>query len=136
MSDVEKILKKITVLVVDDMETMRSMINYSLQDLGVARTVMAPNGEVAWSTLNNSPIDMIICDWDMPQVTGIELLRRVKKSENHKDIPFLMLTASAEKGNIMNAVKAGVDDYLTKPFQPKELEYRVVKLVRKIKQQA
>ncbi len=133
MDKLDKVLNKINVLVADDMEVMRSMINYSLKDIGVENTLMATNGEVAWDMLNAGRVDLIICDWDMPQMTGIELLRRMKDSESLKDIPFLMLTASTEKDNIVMAIRAGVDDYLTKPFQSQELETRVIKLLRKIK---
>ncbi len=134
MEQFEKLLKEIRVLVVDDMESIRNVINSCLRELGVEHTVQANNGEAAWRVLNETRIDMIVCDWDMPQITGIEFLRMVRDAEEHKHIPFLMLTAEAEKDRVRSAIQAGVNDYLTKPFQPKELEYRVIKLLRKVKQ--
>jgi two-component system chemotaxis response regulator CheY len=68
----------------------------------------------------------------MPKMTGLELLKLVKKSNSHKHIPFLLLTASTEKHRVLEALKAGVDDYLTKPFTPKELDFRIIKLIRKV----
>jgi two-component system chemotaxis response regulator CheY len=86
--------------------------------------------------LNKKQFHIIVCDWDMPKMTGIELLKLVKESELHKHIPFLLLTAATQKSQVLEAVKAGVSDYLSKPFQPKELEYRIVKLLRKVSLEA
>ncbi|MFL0796552.1 MAG: response regulator [Cellvibrionaceae bacterium] len=133
MQKLEKLLKEIRVLIVDDMESIRNVINGCLRELGVEHTVQANNGEAAWKLLNETRIDMIVCDWDMPQVSGIEFLNMVRNAEEHSHIPFLMLTAESEKEKVSRAIKAGVSDYLTKPFQPKELEYRVIKLLRKVK---
>ncbi|WP_075186208.1 response regulator [Teredinibacter haidensis] len=133
MHNPEKIIKKINILVVDDMETMRSMVNSCLKELGAERVLMECNGESAWKALKSTRIDLIICDWDMPELSGLELLNRIRGSERHSHIPFLMLTASTEKEKVTSAVKAGVNDYLAKPFQPKELEYRIIKLLRKVK---
>jgi len=133
MENPEKIIKKINILVVDDMETIRRMVNSCLQELGAEHVFMDGNGELAWETLMGKRIDLIISDWDMPKVSGLDLLERVRGSEDHKHIPFLMLTATTEKKKVVGAIEAGISDYLTKPFQPKELEYRVVKLLRKVK---
>ncbi|ARN76289.1 hypothetical protein BST96_03570 [Oceanicoccus sagamiensis] len=127
-------LTRLHVLVVDDMEVMRSMVNSCLKEIGVTHITMCSNGDSAWRTLAGTSIDVIICDWDMPGKSGLELLNLVRSSDQHKTIPFLMLTATTEKERVADAVKAGVNDYLAKPFQSKELEYRVVKLLRKVKQ--
>ena len=133
MNDLENKLQKINVLVVDDMQSIRIMVKGCLRDLGANEVIMASNGQSAWDILKSTNIDLIICDWDMPQMSGIELLKCVKDSEKTKHIPFLMLTGTTEKERVVSAVKGGVDDYLSKPFQPKDLEYRVIKLLRKIK---
>ncbi|WP_370980759.1 response regulator [Agaribacterium sp. ZY112] len=133
MDKIERILKKLNVLVVDDMEAMRCMVTGCLNDLGIRKYRVAPNGNVAWGQLQNSTADIIICDWDMPQVSGIEFLKMVRSSERHKHIPFLMLTATTDKKSVVEAVSCGVTDYLSKPFQPQELEYRIIKLLRKLK---
>jgi two-component system chemotaxis response regulator CheY len=132
MQDPSKLLKKINILIVDDMEAIRSMIKACLRELGAAKITSTFNGEEAWKIIQNQRIDMIVCDWDMPKTTGLELLQLVRSKEETKHIPFLMLTASNEKGRVVSAVEAGVNDYLSKPFQPKELEFRVIKLLRKV----
>jgi two-component system chemotaxis response regulator CheY len=132
MQDPSKLLKKINILIVDDMEAIRSMIKACLRELGVAKITSTFNGEEAWKIIQNQQIDMIVCDWDMPKTTGLELLQLVRSKEETNHIPFLMLTASNEKGRVISALEAGVNDYLSKPFQPKELEFRVIKLLRKV----
>jgi two-component system chemotaxis response regulator CheY len=128
----DKLLKKINILTVDDMEAIRSMIKAVLRNMGAQNIEVAIHGEAAWKMLNSKRIDMVICDWDMPKMTGIELLHKIRASEEHKHIPFLLLTATTEKERVIAAVKAGVTDYLSKPFQPKELEYRVLKMLAKV----
>ncbi len=133
MEDLNETIQKLSILVVDDMETMRSMVKSCVRELGVEHVFMAKNGEMAWGILANKRIDLIICDWDMPEVSGLELLKRVKTSEIYSHMPFLMLTATINKENVLEAIKAGADDYLAKPFQSKDLEYRVIKLLRKVR---
>lgn len=126
------LLKKINVIVIDDMESMLALITSCLRNLGVEKIQTASNGQLAWKMLNKSKFDLIICDWDMPKMTGFELLKLVRESQLHQHIPFLLLTAAKEKKLVLEAVEAGVSDYLAKPFQPKELDYRIVKLLRKV----
>lgn len=133
MDKIDEAFSELNVLVVDDMDAIRNLINSCLKELGVRDVFLAPNGRVAWNQLQNNRIDMIVCDWDMPQMTGFELLKTVRESKAHEHIPFLMLTATTEKINVVHAVEAGVSDYLSKPFLPKDLEYRVIKLLRKVK---
>ena len=133
MDNIEKQFSALKVLVVDDMDAIRNLVSSTLKELGVRTILQAPNGSVAWSHIQGAPVDMIVCDWDMPQVSGLELLELVRKSEKYNHIPFLMLTGSTEKSKVMNAVVAGVSDFLSKPFSPKDLEYRVIKLLRKVK---
>ena len=128
----EKLLSQINILTVDDMEAIRSMISGVLRNMGATNVEVAINGEAAWKTINSKRIDLIICDWDMPKMTGIELLQKIRESVEFKHIPFLLLTATTERERVLAAVKAGVTDYLSKPFQPKELEYRVIKMLGKV----
>lgn len=131
MQDLSKTLSKLNVLVVDDMEAIRSMVKACLRNMGIENVSTAINGEYAWKGLQTRKIDLIVSDWDMPKLTGVEFLKLVRNSNEHKHIPFLMLTATSDKSRVVNAIHAGTSDYLTKPFQPKELEYRVIKLVAK-----
>lgn len=126
------LLKKINILVADDMDSMLSLITSCLRNLGAEKIYTANNGENAWKRLNKQRIDLIVCDWDMPKMTGMQLLSLVRESDMHKHIPFLLLTASTEKSRVLSALKGGVSDYLAKPFQPKELDYRIIKLLRKV----
>ena len=126
------LLKKINIIVIDDMDSMLGLITSCLRDLGAEKIQTASNGELAWKMLNKYKYDLIICDWDMPKMTGFELLKLVRESQLHQHIPFLLLTAATEKKLVIEAVQAGVSDYLAKPFQPKELDYRIIKLLRKV----
>jgi two-component system chemotaxis response regulator CheY len=130
---VEKLFQAMNVLVVDDMDAIRNLVNTCLKELGVHTVILAPNGSVAWNQIQNTGIDLIVCDWDMPQVSGLELLKLIRGAEQYRHIPFLMLTGITEKEKVINAVEAGVNDFLSKPFSPKDLEYRIIKLLRKVK---
>ena len=133
MDNLEKIFQRMNVLVIDDMAIIRSMVKGCLMELGVRKIMVETNGKSAWDTLESTGADLIICDWDMPQLSGLELLKLVRGSEKHSHIPFLMLTATSDKDGVVSVVEAGVSDYLTKPFQPQDLEYRIIKLLRKVK---
>ncbi len=111
---------------------MLGLIISCLRELGAEKIQTASNGELAWKMLNKNRYDLIICDWDMPKMTGYQLLKLVRESQLHQHIPFLLLTAATEKKLVLDAVQAGVSDYLAKPFQPKELDYRIIKLLRKV----
>ncbi len=109
--------KNMNVLVVDDFSTMRRIVKNILRQIGFTNIVEADDGTTAWDTLNKSKIDFIVSDWNMPQMTGIELLRKVRSSEEFADIPFLMVTAEAQQENIIEAVQAKVSNYIVKPFR-------------------
>jgi two-component system chemotaxis response regulator CheY len=127
-----KLLTEINILVIDDMDSMLGLITTCLKRLGAEKIMTSTNGQHAWKELNKQSIDLIVCDWDMPKMSGLQLLKLVRESEMHKHIPFLLLTASTEKSRVLEALQEGVSDYLAKPFQPKELEFRIIKLLRKV----
>lgn len=106
------------ILVVDDFDTMIRIIKNILNDLGYNNVITARNGEQACQILGKDKIDFIISDWNMPVMTGIELLKKVKGSPEWSHIPFLMVTAEAEKEHIVEAIQAKVDQYIIKPFTP------------------
>ena len=108
--------KDMRVLVVDDFSTMRRIIKNILRQLGFTNIIEADDGSTAWETLNKDHIDFIISDWNMPQMPGIELLRKVRSSEAFATMPFLMVTAEAQQENIIEAVQAKVSNYIVKPF--------------------
>jgi two-component system chemotaxis response regulator CheY len=116
------------VLVVDDFSTMRRIIKNILRQLGFNDIVEADDGTTAWDTLNKDKIDFVISDWNMPQMTGIELLRKVRASEEFADLPFLMVTAEAQQENILEAVQAKVSNYIVKPFTAEVMKQKIDKI--------
>ncbi len=116
------------VMIVDDFATMRRIVKNILTQLGFKNFVEADDGSVAWEMLQKEPADFIVSDWNMPKMTGIELLKKVRADENLKDIPFLMVTAEAQKENIVEAVKARVSNYIVKPFTPETLGEKIEKI--------
>lgn len=116
------------VLVVDDFSTMRRIIKNILRQLGFTNIVEADDGTTAWDVLNKDKIEFIISDWNMPQMTGIDLLRKVRASEEFADLPFLMVTAEAQQENIIEAAQAKVSNYIVKPFTAEVLKQKIDKI--------
>ena len=119
------------ILVVDDFSTMRRIIKNILRQLGFSNIVEADDGSTAWETLNKDKIDFIISDWNMPKMPGIELLRKVRSSEEFAALPFLMVTAEAQQENIIEAVQAKVSNYIVKPFTAETLGQKIDKIFDK-----
>ncbi|EPR42437.1 response regulator receiver protein [Desulfovibrio sp. X2] len=119
------------ILVVDDFSTMRRIVRNILRQIGFQNIVEADDGSTAWETLNKDKIDFIVSDWNMPQMSGIELLRKVRASEEFGDLPFLMVTAEAQQENIIEAVQAKVSNYIVKPFTAETLGQKIQKIFDK-----
>jgi two-component system chemotaxis response regulator CheY len=117
--------KNIQILSVDDFSTMRRIVKNILRQLGYLNVDEAENGTEALIAMRAKRYDLVISDWNMPVKTGIELLREVRADAALKDTPFLMVTAEAEKENVVEAVKAGVSNYILKPFTAKVLEEKL-----------
>jgi len=120
------------VLVVDDFATMRKIIKGILKQINIDNVIEAENGKHALEVLKGETVDMIISDWIMPEMTGIDFLRACKEDEATKHIPFLMVTAEAQKENIMEAIKSGVDNYIVKPFTPEKLQNAIDKAIERM----
>ncbi len=116
------------VLVVDDFPTMRRIMKDILRQLGINNVIEAEDGVMAWEILGKQQIDFIIADWNMPKMTGIELLRKVRQSKDYQNMPFLMVTAEAQQENIIEAVQAKVSNYVIKPFTADILEQKIAKI--------
>lgn len=117
------------ILVVDDFPTMRKIVTSLLRQNGFKNFVEAENGEEALRMLDaHRDIEFIVSDWNMPKMTGIEFLITVRQSPKFKHLPFLMVTAEAEKENIVTAVKAGVSNYVVKPFNAATLKQKLDKI--------
>ncbi|MGA2403770.1 MAG: response regulator [Syntrophobacteraceae bacterium] len=121
--------KDLTVLIVDDFLTMRRIVRKILRDLDFQNIIEAEDGSAALDILKTTKVDLIVSDWNMPRMTGLELLRQVRGNDNIKDTPFLMVTAEAQKENIVEAVKARVSNYIVKPFTAATLEEKLAKIV-------
>lgn len=116
------------ILIVDDFSTMRRILKNILRQLNFNDIVEADDGSTAVDILKKEKIDLIISDWNMPKMTGIELLRYVRQSEGIHDTPFLMVTAEAQQDNIIEAVKAKVSNYVVKPFTAETLGDKINKI--------
>jgi two-component system chemotaxis response regulator CheY len=122
---------KMKVLVVDDFSTMRRIVKNILRQLGFENILEADDGMSALDVLRSQSVDFIISDWNMPRLSGIELLKAVRTSEEWKDLPFLMVTAEGQKENVIEAVKAKVSNYIVKPFTPETLAEKIKKIFEK-----
>ncbi|MDO6685898.1 MULTISPECIES: response regulator [unclassified Agarivorans] len=118
-------LSKLTVLVVDDMAPMRKITQEQLRRFGVGNIVQAENGAQALSVLKKRHVDLILSDWNMPVMSGIEFLKEVRNSETWRHIPFIMITAEAERDRVSEAISGGVTDLIIKPFTTSTLQGRV-----------
>jgi len=113
------------VLVVDDFATMRFVIRWALKHLGFTNIIEADDGSAALRELKREKVGLILSDWKMPTMTGLDLLRAVRSDESLKDIPFIMVTAEGQTDNVLEAVKTGVSSYIVKPFAPETLEGQI-----------
>jgi two-component system chemotaxis response regulator CheY len=124
--------KHIKIMVVDDFATMRKVIRNLLKQVGYENIVEAEDGVIALKTLKSQKIDLVVSDWNMPNMTGLELLKAVRSDEDLKATPFLMVTAEALQDNVIAAVKAGVSNYIVKPFTAEVLNDKITKILEKI----
>ena len=128
MADLDVNMK---VLLVDDFATMRKIVRNILGQLGIKNVDEADDGSTALPKLKQNKYDIVISDWNMPKMTGLDLLKAVRADENLKSLPFLMVTAEALKDNIVAAAQAGISDYVVKPFTAATLEEKLKKIFGK-----
>lgn len=117
--------KNLTFLIVDDFATMRKIVKNALNKMGVTKLFEAEDGAKALARVKEGGIDFIISDWNMPNMMGIDFLKAVRSDDKSKAIPFLMVTAEGQKENVMEAVQAGVSNYIVKPFTAETLEDKI-----------
>jgi two-component system, chemotaxis family, chemotaxis protein CheY len=115
------------------MATLRKIIRTMLNKCGFPNIVETEDGATAWPIIqdaikNNEPFDFVISDWNMPQMTGLDLLKKVRTLEQTKKLPFLMVTSEAEQSNVVTAVQAGVSNYIVKPFSQQTLKEKIEKI--------
>jgi len=119
------------VLLVEDELSIRQMLLFVLQDCGF-EVLQAENTQEAMECISNNNIDLLVLDWMLPGISGVELCGRLKKENEYKHIPIIMLTAKAEEDDKIQGLNAGADDYLTKPFSPRELIARINAVLRRV----
>jgi two-component system chemotaxis response regulator CheY len=115
-------------LVVDDFSTMRRIVRNLLKELGFANVDEAEDGNAALQKLRGGGFDFVVSDWNMPNMTGIELLREIRNDPALKHLPLLMVTAEAKKENIIEAAQAGANGYIVKPFTAATLDEKLGKI--------
>ncbi|MCL2656949.1 MAG: chemotaxis response regulator CheY [Betaproteobacteria bacterium] len=119
-------------LVVDDFSTMRRIVRNLLKELGYTNVDEAEDGAVALQKLQNGGFDFVVTDWNMPNMTGIELLQAIRASAQLKGLPVLMITAEAKKENIIQAAQAGASGYIVKPFTAATMSEKLGKIFEKM----
>jgi two-component system, chemotaxis family, chemotaxis protein CheY len=126
---------QIRILVVDDMSTMRKIVTKSCQALGFTDFIDAADGALAFNALESSttPVGLIISDWNMPNCSGLDFLKKVRADSRFKNLPFILVTAESEKDQIIEAIKSGVSGYVIKPFTPDILAKKMEEVHARVK---
>jgi two-component system, chemotaxis family, chemotaxis protein CheY len=124
--------KNMKILIVDDFSTMRRIIKNLLRDLGFNNTLEADDGNTALPMLQSGNFDFLVTDWNMPGMTGIDLLKAVRADAKLASLPVLMVTAEAKKDQIIEAAQAGVNGYIVKPFTAVTLKEKIDKIFERL----
>jgi len=124
--------KNMKILIVDDFSTMRRIIKNLLRDLGFSNTQEADDGVTALPMLKSGDFDFLITDWNMPGMSGIDLLRAVREDSKLSTLPVLMVTAEAKRDQIVEAAQAGVNGYVVKPFTAAALKEKIEKIFERV----
>jgi|688.fasta_scaffold251109_2 two-component system chemotaxis response regulator CheY len=123
--------RQLNILIVDDHALTRTMVKAILRGIGFENVIQAESGSSAVQIVMEEPVDLVICDWNMPDGNGIEVLRTLRADTRFKKLPFLMLTAEAYRENVTAAMEAGVTDYVIKPFTSNVLIEKVEQTLRR-----
>ncbi|QEY60414.1 chemotaxis protein CheY [Pseudomonas sp. C27(2019)] len=124
--------KNMKILIVDDFSTMRRIIKNLLRDLGFTNTAEADDGATALPMLQSGNFDFLVTDWNMPIMSGLDLLREVRADDKLKHLPVLMVTAEAKRDQIITAAQAGVNGYVVKPFTAQALKDKIEKIFERV----
>ena len=124
--------KNMKILIVDDFSTMRRIVKNLLGELGFGNTVEADDGNSALPILKQGGIDFLVTDWNMPGMTGLDLLKNIRSDEKLKTLPVLMVTAESKREQIIEAAQAGVNGYIVKPFTAATLREKIDKIFERI----
>jgi two-component system chemotaxis response regulator CheY len=124
--------KEMKILIVDDFSTMRRIIKNLLRDLGFTNMAEADDGSTALPMLRNGDFDFVVTDWNMPGMSGFDLLKAVRADEKLKTLPVLMVTAEAKRDQIIAAAQAGVNGYIVKPFTAAVLKEKIDRIFERV----
>jgi len=127
---------KMKILVVDDFSTMRRIVKNLLRQIGYEHIEEAEDGAQAYSKLKNGGFGFVVSDWNMPNMDGLDLIKKVRSDPELKDLPILMVTAEAEKEKVITAIQAGVNNYIVKPFTGETLKEKMDKILERLQAQA
>jgi two-component system chemotaxis response regulator CheY len=123
---------KMKILVVDDFSTMRRIVKNVLKQIGFENLEEAEDGVQALAKLKSGSYGFVVTDWNMPNMDGLEFFKAARKEPNLKDIPFLMVTAEAEKDKVISAIQAGVNNYIVKPFTAEIFKEKMDRIFEKL----
>ncbi len=123
---------KMKILVVDDFATMRRIVKNILKQIGFENIEEAEDGEHAYTKLKSGSFRFVVTDWNMPNLDGLGLLKKIRSDSELKNLPVLMVTAEAEKEKVVEAIKAGVSNYVVKPFTAEVLKEKMDKILSKM----
>ncbi len=124
--------KNMKILIVDDFATMRRIIKNLLRDLGFTNTAEADDGQTALPMMQSTHFDFVVTDWNMPGMTGIDMLKAMRADARLASVPVLMVTAEAKREQIIEAAQAGVNGYVVKPFTAQVLKEKIEKIFERI----
>ncbi len=122
------------ILIIDDMRTMRKLVTKSLKELGFENITEADDGVKGWEAITgaDASYSLVISDWNMPNCTGLDLLKRVRADSRFTGLPFMLLTAESEKSQVLEALTVGVSAYLVKPFDTESLKLKLAEAYKKV----
>ncbi|MEK6706026.1 MAG: response regulator [Bdellovibrionota bacterium] len=131
--------KETKILIIEDSPSMRKTIKTILGKLGFKHIYEAGDGTNGFTIIEtqhmaNEPIGLVLCDWWMPKESGLDLLKRVRESNTLSNISFIMVTAEGEKSKILEAIREGVDNYIVKPFSPRDIKTKLAETWARLSQ--
>lgn len=121
--------KSINIITVDDSSTMRRIIKNTLTRLGFKNIIEADNGVTGLAALAEHKVDLVITDWNMPEMDGLQFVKAIRTNDEYKHLPILMITTEAAKEDILEALRSGVNNYIVKPFTPDTLKEKITKVL-------
>jgi len=118
-------MSEVTILIVDDSGVMRKILKHHLNEIGYSNVIEASNGTEGLKKLSQEKINLIICDWNMPEMNGLQFLYATRSQKDYQDVPIIMVTTVNTKDEVVAALKAGASSYIAKPFTRDNLKMKI-----------